>query len=77
MYDLSVAGIKYIYWILIFVCMEPFFNDLCQQNVYIYPHFTQRQLWIFRVHPRGTMNICTVAHSRDFPLDQVMATPEK
>lgn len=77
MYDLSVAGIKYIYWILIFVCMEPFLM-IYVNKMYTFTHISLKDnSGFFRVHPRGTMNICTVAHSRDFPLDQVMATPEK
>lgn len=67
MYDLSVAGIKYIYWILIFVCMEPFFNDLCQQNVYIYPHFTQRQLWILQGSSSGYNEYLYSSSQQRFP----------
>lgn len=70
MYDLSVAGIKYIYWI--------FFLMIYVNKMYTFTHISLKDnSGFFRVHPRGTMNICTVAHSRDFPLDQVMATPEK
>lgn len=47
-------------------------------KVYTFTHISLKDnSGFFRVHPRGTMNICTVAHSRDFPLDQVMTTPEK
>lgn len=37
-------------------------------KMYTFTHISLKDnCRFFRVHPRGTMNICTVAHSRDFP----------